>query len=41
MEYHASDAFYEGITLRGYSFHISDFVEWNLGYRIKWTNNPE
>ncbi len=36
IKYHFSDNFFAGITLRDYKFHISDFIEWNLGYRIKW-----
>jgi hypothetical protein len=36
IKYHFSDNFFAGITLRDYQFHISDFIEWNVGYRIKW-----
>jgi len=35
LKYHLSDRLFLGITLRDYKFHISDFVEWNIGYRIK------
>ena len=34
IKYHISDNIFAGITLRDYSFHISDFIEWNLGFRI-------
>ncbi len=36
LKYHFSDYFFAGITLRDYAFHVSDFIEWNVGYRIKW-----
>jgi len=36
LKYHFTDNFFAGITLRDYKFHVSDFVEWNIGYRIKW-----
>ncbi len=36
LKYHFADNFFVGITLRNYAFHVSDFVEWNVGYRIKW-----
>lgn len=36
LKYHFNDHFFAGITLRDYKFHISDFVEWNVGYRVKW-----
>lgn len=34
LKYQIMDNFFLGITLRDYKFHVSDFVEWNLGYRI-------
>jgi hypothetical protein len=34
IKYHISDNIFAGITLRDYSFHVSDFIEWTLGYRI-------
>lgn len=34
LKYHISDNIFVGITLRDYAFHVSDFIEWNLGYRI-------
>ncbi|MDX1828375.1 MAG: acyloxyacyl hydrolase [Lutibacter sp.] len=36
IKYHFSNNLFAGITLRDYSFHVSDFIEWNIGYRIKW-----
>jgi hypothetical protein len=36
LKYHVSDNIFIGLTLRDYSYHISDFIEWTLGYRIKW-----
>ena len=36
LKYHFSDNFFAGITLVDYKFHVSDFIEWNVGYRIKW-----
>lgn len=36
LKYHFTDSFFAGITLRDYKFHVSDFIEWNIGYRIKW-----
>jgi hypothetical protein len=36
LKYHITDRVFIGITLVDYKFHISDFIEWNLGYRIKW-----
>lgn len=34
LKYHISDNLFVGITLRDYAFHVSDFIEWNLGFRI-------
>jgi len=39
LKYHFSKDFFAGITLRDYNFKTSDFIEWNIGYRIKWRNN--
>lgn len=25
-----------GISLRAYDFHVSDFIEWSLGYQLNW-----
>jgi len=35
LKYHITDKIYVGITLRDYAFHVSDYIEWTLGYRIK------
>ena len=35
VKYHFTDHIFMGITLRAYQFHVSDFVEWTLGYRIR------
>lgn len=32
LKYHLTDHIYAGIILRDYAFHVSDFVEWTLGY---------
>jgi hypothetical protein len=34
LKYHITDRFFLGMTLRAYKFHVSDFIEWNIGYRI-------
>jgi len=34
LKYYFSDKLFAGITLRAYKFYISDFIEWNFGYRI-------
>jgi hypothetical protein len=39
LKYHFTDRLFAGITLRDYAFHVSDFIEWNIGYRIKWPRN--
>ncbi|MFA5973690.1 MAG: acyloxyacyl hydrolase [Lentimicrobiaceae bacterium] len=36
IKYHITDHIFIGITLVDYQFHVSDFIEWNVGYRIKW-----
>jgi hypothetical protein len=36
LKYHITDHIFIGITLVDYQFHVSDFIEWNVGYRIKW-----
>ena len=37
LKYYLSKDIFMGITLRDYSFHVSDFIEWNIGYKI-WGN---
>lgn len=34
FKYNVTDKVFVGITLRDYAFHVSDFIEWNLGFRI-------
>lgn len=34
LKYYVDDDVFVGITLRDYAFHVSDFIEWNVGYRI-------
>jgi len=36
LKYHFTNRFFAGLTLVDYKFHVSDYIEWNLGYRIKW-----
>ena len=36
MKYQITYRIFAGITLVDYKFHVSDFIEWNLGYRLKW-----
>lgn len=34
LRYLISDKMFVGITLRDYAFHVSDFIEWSVGYKI-------
>ena len=34
LKYNFFKNFYAGLNLRAYDYHISDFIEWNLGYRL-------
>lgn len=36
LKYNFYNDFYVGVNLRAYQYHISDFIEWNIGYRIDW-----
>ncbi len=36
IKYHFIKNVFLGINIRAYNFHIADYVEWNMGYRIKW-----
>lgn len=38
IKYHLfkSGNFFVGLALRAYKFQVADFIEWNLGYRIRW-----
>ena len=35
LKYNITDHLFAGITLVDYKFHVSDFIEWTLGCRIK------
>jgi len=34
LKYYVSDNLYMGVILRDYAFHVSDYIEWTIGYRI-------
>jgi hypothetical protein len=34
LKYRISDKLFVGVILRDYAFHVSDFIEWTVGYRI-------
>lgn len=34
LKYHITEHLFLGITLVAYKFHVSDFIEWNIGYRL-------
>jgi hypothetical protein len=36
MKYHFWDHLVVGINIRAINFSVADFIEWNIGYRIKW-----
>ncbi len=36
VKYHFLKDYFAGISLRAYHYHVSDFIEWNIGRRIKW-----
>lgn len=36
LKYHFNENMFVGITLRDYDFHVSDYIEWNVGYRMNW-----
>ncbi|HKI87532.1 MAG TPA: acyloxyacyl hydrolase [Draconibacterium sp.] len=36
VKYHFWNNYFAGISLRAYKYHVSDFIEWNIGRRIKW-----
>ncbi len=36
IKYHIFDNLFAGINIRAYDFGIADYIEWNVGYRIKW-----
>ena len=35
LKYRFTDRLFAGITLVDYKFHVSDFIEWTIGYRLK------
>jgi len=36
VKYHFWKDYFAGISLRAYQYHVSDFIEWNIGRTIKW-----
>ena len=36
LKYHIFKNIFAGINVRAYDFSIADYIEWNIGYRIKW-----
>ena len=36
LKYHIFENVFTGINVRAYDFSIADYIEWNIGYRIKW-----
>ncbi len=36
LKYHVFENVFAGINVRAYDFSIADYIEWNIGYRIKW-----
>jgi len=36
LKYHIIENMFVGINIRAYDFGIADFIEWNIGYRVKW-----
>lgn len=41
LNYHFGNNIIAGISLRAYNFHVSDFIEWNLGYQLNWKKNKK
>ena len=37
LHYHLSPHLFAGINLRAYNYHVSDFIEWTLGYQLDFT----
>lgn len=35
IKYYLSDNLYMGVILRDYAFHVSDYIEWTIGYRFR------
>lgn len=40
LKYHftKSENWFAGVTIRANDFHVADYIEWGLGYRIRWSN---
>lgn len=36
LKYHIIENMFVGINIRAYDFGIADYIEWNIGYRMKW-----
>ncbi|TLX74688.1 acyloxyacyl hydrolase [Labilibacter sediminis] len=36
FKYHFKNDMYSGILVRAHDFSVADFIEWNIGYRLKW-----
>ncbi len=36
LKYHLKNNFYLSILVRAHNFTVADYIEWNIGYRIKW-----
>lgn len=36
LRYQMTKNIFSEINLRAYQFHVSDFIEWTIGYRINW-----
>lgn len=36
LKYHVTPGLFFGINIRAYDFGIADYIEWNMGYRVKW-----
>jgi hypothetical protein len=37
MKYHIFKNLFVGINIKAYNMKVADFIEWNAGYRLKWT----
>ena len=35
LKYHITENLFAGINVRAYDFSIADYIEWNLGYRVR------
>lgn len=36
IKYHLWDDIFAGVNIRAYDFGVADYIEWTLGYRMKW-----